>query len=485
MHNNAPFAPATAMSSHLLDPPLSPEADPLLPNTPSSSSDSSSPSDSSSDPAPVRYRPMPNSNSAECVHDEPKRIPLLTVGDISPLVMHQWEMACEDYFSATKKLDVSDHISMVLPGLKDLCAHDWVATHCTDLIPLSFDDFMVELCREFLPEGWDDELHAKICSCRLKVSNTFMSWVNKLCHLDIILHKTNYHFNDDSLHLQLDSLIDTNLCACAKHRRIKESVDVAVDSKGPEARLSAWISELRKLAKERANDTKHYKEATQTFHRMSKREATDDVNRATKRPTLSQPSCIANSSASSSANSGRTCPPKLTENEFALLDKHQGCTKCCWGYQNHRTGNCPNSFPDPVGYLELTEDALLTHKRACGVPSSAKPVGTVMTSVGEEENDASFTVNAVMPSSVLDAGDTTEEVCAPLTSHHYRWQCQLLGPNTDFPLPVKSMIDIGAHGIFIDPLLVEQLSCHHFKLHEPCHINLTLKKWTKIFHFTQ
>jgi hypothetical protein len=82
---------------------------------------------------------------AECVHAEPKHIPLLTPGEVSPMVMHQWEMACEDFFLANRKLDDADCVSTVLPGLKDMHAHDWVATHHAKLVDLSFTDFMKNL----------------------------------------------------------------------------------------------------------------------------------------------------------------------------------------------------------------------------------------------------------------------------------------------------------------------------------------------------
>jgi hypothetical protein len=85
-----------------------------------------------------------------------------------------------------------------------------------------------------------------------------------------------------------------------------------------------------------------------------------------------------------------------------------------------------------------------------------------------------------MPSSVLDAGDTTdEEVCAPLTSCHFRWLCKLSGPNAEFPSTVNSMIDIGAHGVFIDPNLIDKLGFCCFKLHDPLRIKLTLKNGQK------
>jgi len=188
--------------------------------------------------------------------------------------MCQWEMACEDFFSTSKKLEVIDRVSTILPGLKDLCTRDWVATHHADLVALPFDDFMVELCREFLPEGWDDDLHAKICSSCLKSSDSFMSWVNEIRHLNIILWGTDYHFKDDPLHLQLDSLIDSDLRARVKNRWVKEIVEAAVNTKGKKtakAHLTIWISEMRKLTEEHFNNTKHYRKAAESFHRAGKR----------------------------------------------------------------------------------------------------------------------------------------------------------------------------------------------------------------------
>jgi len=107
--------------------------------------------------------------------------------EVIPLIMHQWEMACEDFFSASKKVDVTDHVATVLSSLKDLRAQDWVATHHADLVVLSFSDFMIELHCEFLPNSWNNNLYIKICSFHLKLSNFFILWINKLHHLNIIL----------------------------------------------------------------------------------------------------------------------------------------------------------------------------------------------------------------------------------------------------------------------------------------------------------
>jgi hypothetical protein len=154
---------------------------------------------------------MSANSAAECIHTEPKHIPLLTPGEVSPMVMHQWEMACEDFFSANKKLEESDCMAAVLPGLKDMHARDWVATHHTELVVLTFASFMKDLRKEFLSDGWDDELHARICNAWLRPSDSFTKWVNDIRHLNIILRGTNYHFSKDTLRFQLDSLLDVDL----------------------------------------------------------------------------------------------------------------------------------------------------------------------------------------------------------------------------------------------------------------------------------
>jgi hypothetical protein len=110
---------------------------------------------------------------------------------------------------------------------------------------------MKQLRKEFLSDGWDDELHARICNARLRPSDSFVKWVNDIHHLNIILRGTDYHFSEDTLHFQLDSLLDVDLRTRCKNRKIKELVDAAADATGEktgEACLSTWIAEVRKLA---------------------------------------------------------------------------------------------------------------------------------------------------------------------------------------------------------------------------------------------
>lgn len=124
---------------------------------------------------------------------------------------------------------------------------------------LTFPEFIKDFGKEFLPGRWDGELHSHICNSHLKFSDSFPKWVNDICHSNIILRGTSYHFSDDPLCIQLETLLDADLCIRAKNCNIKDLIEAATNNAGKktaEAQLTCWITELRKLAEERAHDTK-------------------------------------------------------------------------------------------------------------------------------------------------------------------------------------------------------------------------------------
>lgn len=172
-------------------------------------------------------------------------------------------------------------MSTILPGLKDMRARDWVATHRAELITLPFTDFMKTLHKEFLSEGWDNELHACICNVHLKTSDSFLKWVNDIHHMNIILHGTEYHFSEDALCFQLDSLLDIDLCTHCKNHKIKDIVEKAVNMAGEKsgkACLATWITEVCKLAEECTHNTKCYLEVSEDFQQAPKHQALGNNN---------------------------------------------------------------------------------------------------------------------------------------------------------------------------------------------------------------
>ena len=135
----------------------------------------------------------------------------------------------------------------------------------------------------------------------------------------------DYHFSKDTLHFQLNSLLDVDLRTHCKNHKIKELVDAAADAtseKTRKAHLSTWIAEVHKLAEECHHDTKHYLKVSKDFQQAPKCQALANDSHA-----LNAIPAKVHNTANSSAGT-RTKPPCLTDDEWSLLHKYQGCMKC-------------------------------------------------------------------------------------------------------------------------------------------------------------
>jgi glycerophosphoryl diester phosphodiesterase len=99
---------------------------------------------------------MPSqSKSASVDQDSPSKVPLLLLGDISPLVMCEYEHACLGYFD-TKDIGAEKQVRKILAGLRDTHIQDWVSINREHLLVLTFMAFMKELKLLYLPKDWEE-----------------------------------------------------------------------------------------------------------------------------------------------------------------------------------------------------------------------------------------------------------------------------------------------------------------------------------------
>jgi len=307
---------------------------------------------------------------------------------------------------------------------------------------------MQDVCKGFLPEGWDEALSTSHNMTHLKASDNFWIWVNDYKYQNIALYSTDYFLNDDELCASLHFLLNAELCMKYKNQSIKEKVDEAVDetsSRTAETCLCTWTNELHKLADEHAHDNKHLCDHA------------EEILHAAKHQALSNNSRNANTFSSSSrpssyGNNNKTHLPKLTNDEHEILHAHQGCLKCHCGYQNHMTCDCPNNFPASSGYKTITLGTMKSHHSLYGKPSSSmvESITTVSVEAGNM-SDEHNTVSIIMPSSVLSSESEVEDddVSIPHKSRHHQWHCQIAGTISDFPTPVNALLDSGVHVVLI------------------------------------
>ena len=203
----------------------------------------------------------------------------------------------------------------------------------------------------------------------------------------------------------------------------------------------------------------------------------------------------------------RTRCPKLLPSEYELLERHNGCTKCRRFYVNHRNLDCPNDFPNPDTYITLTEE--MAHKAmasaaiastyngpASSIPAQYNPqpaypqqlphpnvetyqqqVHAHVEEVPAECNTPPVTQNsiaALLPSASIPfnlgtGGSDTESdqsTVSPISVPHYIWHANVHG-KSEFPTPIKCLLDNGAHLVLIRPETVADLGLHIRKLPKP------------------
>ena len=109
--------------------------------------------------------PMPANRTlmASVEQSSPSKVPLLTAGDITPVVMRQFKHGCQNYF-IHKKILADDQVSLIIGGLLDSCMNDWISADRDRIIALSFNAFMVDFRANYLAKDWEEDTLRELLS---------------------------------------------------------------------------------------------------------------------------------------------------------------------------------------------------------------------------------------------------------------------------------------------------------------------------------
>ena len=127
----------------------------------------------------------------------PSKVPVLTTGDILPMVMHQFEHACMNYF-VHKKVIADDQVSLVIGSILDNHVWEWLVSDRDRLVNLLFDNFMDKFRTNYLAEDWEEDTLCEILSMT-QGNNTFWDYAIALQSKNSLLHGTTSHLLDDKL----------------------------------------------------------------------------------------------------------------------------------------------------------------------------------------------------------------------------------------------------------------------------------------------
>ncbi|KAF4611693.1 hypothetical protein D9613_004203 [Agrocybe pediades] len=154
---------------------------------------------------------MPQTKSeATIIHPRVKDCPILTEGDVTPYTFIQLKFAHWDFFSERDIQDV-DKVKQVLPGFRDKKIRMWIRARRSYLYTLSYEAFMYEFSRHYLPSSWETRTRVEMSRMRMEKNETFSSFCRRVRTHNIILRDTTSHLDDTRLRHQLEAGFNKDL----------------------------------------------------------------------------------------------------------------------------------------------------------------------------------------------------------------------------------------------------------------------------------
>ena len=180
----------------------------------------------------LRNMPINQTPMASVEQTAPSKVPVLTAGDISPMVMRQFKHACMNYF-VHKKVIADDQVSLVIGGILDDRVGDWLVSDRDRLVNLSFNDIMDEFYTNYLAEDWEEDTLREILSMT-QGNHTFWDYAIALQSKNSLLRGTTSHLTDDELCHQLGAGMETRLAKKVSTEKLNKVVE-----------FRKWLNEVR------------------------------------------------------------------------------------------------------------------------------------------------------------------------------------------------------------------------------------------------
>ncbi|PPR02502.1 hypothetical protein CVT24_001968 [Panaeolus cyanescens] len=520
-HNSA--EPPSREESPLSSPPPSESSPPHSQNhssTSSSSSDYNSPikmatssSKSKTPAAIVEYNRS---------HKSP---PLLLDGTITFTVLNEWEDHCKSFFTKTK-VEADKKVESVIDGLKPILLIHWVENNRDDLIAKSFDDFMKDLRRRSFGANWDDPIIREINSCSQGTTadpdEKFIDFAKRLMGLNSNLRGSDKKLNPKSLKDQLNRGMASYLVSSferltsAEKERINNITSfeewyeefVKLDSYA-----NAEIERLTNIAISRIQRNmssqmdEHINKRLKSFPNQSSHNTSTTKNVSATSSSYTNRHRSSSAASNNGSNSTGTSrkrsasgssrpniqrppdykyPPSLTQEERTILEEHNGCMHCRRVYVSCSSNNCGTLPPDRDQYIPLTDPRSLERIRQKGKSTnSVAATGGDLSCIEEIDDDSidnKAQVNAVLPYKInfirgngtdSESSDSAPSEVSPFTHPHVLWHAIALS-NDNKRLPVKCLIDTGAHLNLISPESAADLDLRVQKLRKPVPVSLAL-----------
>ncbi|KIM88189.1 hypothetical protein PILCRDRAFT_3223 [Piloderma croceum F 1598] len=265
---------------------------------------------------------MPPSGLATVEWEAPTKVPILNAGNITPDVMREYEDDCINFFDAKE-----------IPADKQV------------LLALTFEEFMVEFRVNYLEEDWESTTRCQLLAMT-QGNQSFRNYAVALQAKNSLLINMPSYLQKDKLRHQIEARIDAKLAKKCDAEKLNNIVD-----------FKKWLADVRRLNENIRSDRLELENVMKINRDMNCRNNyLAEPSRCSNIPNTTTPSSsAANPSNAATSSSTPRYAPCLTELERQLLMDNEGCFKCRKPFADHRSKDCPNNFPNGVGYRPLTQ----------------------------------------------------------------------------------------------------------------------------------
>jgi hypothetical protein len=181
---------------------------------------------------------MSDSKTATVYHPNMARVPVLTDGELTPGIVHDFESRCLIYFMNAKDTIANDlKVTKILDCFQNSLVNDWASTECKELAKLMFNKFMKELRERWLPTNWEQMVLTQMLGMHLDLTrHKFEPWAAQIMSHNIALKNMDSHMSDNALCKQLEIMLDEELCILARESNIATLTE-----------LRPWMSKIKEL----------------------------------------------------------------------------------------------------------------------------------------------------------------------------------------------------------------------------------------------
>ncbi|KAG6887938.1 hypothetical protein C0995_011503 [Termitomyces sp. Mi166 len=129
---------------------------------------------------------------------------ILMPGDLTPELAYEFAHACHAFFH-TKDIEAKDQVKKVMVCFRDIHIVNYIDSNLEDLEKLSFTEFMVNICKHYLKEDWEQDLWRKLLGSKQN-GQKFWDFYQGVIKLNIMLKNMDSYYETSTFATSLRNI---------------------------------------------------------------------------------------------------------------------------------------------------------------------------------------------------------------------------------------------------------------------------------------